>query len=57
MTARMHAVPDSTPSRPGQCGWRWHFEDVTLRCEENVLPGAWFCAEHFIQINTEEPTE
>jgi hypothetical protein len=38
-----------TPVTEPLCHWRFDFEDVHLRCDDTVLPGELFCADHFIE--------
>ena len=42
----VHAGPH--PVASGECSWRHHFEDVTLYCRDQTLPGLPLCADHFI---------
>ena len=44
-----HAVPPGQAARPGQCAWRWHWEDVELRCDDNAIPGGDLCDTHLIE--------
>lgn len=32
----------------GRCDWIWVWEDVMLACDDTVVPGGRFCAEHEI---------
>lgn len=44
----VHAGP-TRAQEPGQCAWRWHWEDVDLACTDGTVPGSKYCAEHLIE--------
>lgn len=45
----IHSAHDAPVLGDGRCAWRWHFEDVTLYCNDTVIPGLQVCADHFIE--------
>jgi len=45
----IHAGPSVAPAViEGRCAYRWHWEDVTLWCSDDAIPGLAWCADHFI---------
>lgn len=56
MTDHIHAVPLGQAAHKGQCGWRWHWSGVDLRCDEPAIPGSSYCAAHLIELHDEEDT-
>jgi hypothetical protein len=46
----VHAGP-ARPLAPGQCSWRWHWEDVDLACTDGVIPGGEYCADHLVEAH------
>jgi hypothetical protein len=43
--------PSTSPTTRGRCVWVWLWEDVALSCDDRVIPGEQFCAEHLIEHN------
>jgi hypothetical protein len=43
-----HAVASRSQPAAGQCSWIHSWEDVDIRCTDEVVPGERLCAEHLI---------
>ena len=44
----IHSGHDAPATSPCRCAWAHHFEDVTLWCTDDPIPGLPLCATHWI---------
>ena len=43
----IHSGHDAPATSPSRCAWAHHFEDVTLWCGNDPIPGDAYCGAHW----------